>query len=326
MKAITLAGYGGCEMLVPREVPAPVPGPEEILVDVAATAVNRADVLQRMGLHPGPPAEFDIPGLEFAGSVAAVGGRVQEHSVGDSVMGLVSAGGYAEQLTVHERVAMTVPEGTPTLDAAAIPEVWITAFDALVCQGGLTSGRTALVHGGGSGVGSAAIQLVKALGASIVTTSSARKTELCSALGADLALDYAADDFVEAVRGFTSGRGADVVLDVLGGEYVNRNLEAVRVGGRILQVGLLAGGGARVSLGKLLSKRVHLIGTALRSRPLEEKITLSRRFAAEVLPLFDSGLLHPVIDSRYPLSKAAEAHRWMESNANFGKILLVIAE
>ena len=325
MKAIVLTGRGGPEVLAPKEVPSPVPGPEELLVEVVATAVNRADVLQRMGLYAAAPTEVEIPGLEFAGCVAAAGQRVQEFSVGDFVMGLVAGGSYAQRLVVHERVAMRIPRGMPPIHAAAIPEVWMTAFDALVCQGGLTSGRTALVHGGGSGVGTAAIGLVKALGGSVISTSSASKTERCLALGADLALDYASEDFVKEVKRFTAGRGADVVLDVLGGEYLKRNLAAVRVGGRILQVGLLSGSDAEIPLGKLLTKRVHLIGTALRSRSIEEKIALSRRFAEEVLPFFDDGRLHPVIDRRYPLWDVAEAHRYMESNANFGKILLEVA-
>ena len=325
MKAIVLTGSGGPEVLAAKEVPAPAPGPEELLVEVAATAVNRADVLQRMGLYAAAPSEVEIPGLEFAGCVAAAGQRVREFSVGDFVMGLVAGGGYAQRLVVHERVAMRIPRGMSPIDAAAIPEVWMTAFDALVCQGGLTSGRTALVHGGGSGVGTAAIGLVKALGGSVISTSSAGKTERCLALGADLALDYASEDFVKEVKRFTAGRGADVVLDVLGGEYLKRNLAAVRVGGRILQVGLLSGSEAEIPLGKLLTKRVHLIGTALRSRSIEEKIVLSRRFAEEVLPFFDDGRLRPVIDRRYPLWDVAEAHRYMESNANFGKILLEVS-
>ena len=324
MRAIVLTGHGGVETLQTREVPPPEAGPEEVLVEVKATAVNRADILQRMGLYPAPPAELEILGLEFSGRVISRGTRVQKFELGDEVMGIVTAGGYAEQVAVHERMAMRIPEGMFLADAAAIPEVWITVFDSLVCQGGFTSGRTALVHGGGSGVGTAAIQLVKALGGEVVTTSSASKVERCLALGADLALDYATEDFVAKVREHTSERGVDVVLDVFGGDYTNRNISAVRVGGRILQVGLLDGVEARIALGRLLTKRVQLIGTALRSRPLEEKIALSRRFADEVLPLFNNGKLHPVIDSRFPLWEVAEAHRLMESNANFGKILLEI--
>ena len=304
------------------EVPAPVPGPDELLVGVVATALNRADILQRMGRYPGPTAEVEILGLEFAGRVVAVGERVTAFTAGDAVMGLVSGGGYAEQLVVHERMALRPPEGVTLADAAAIPEVWITAWDALVRQGGLTSGRTAVVHGGGSGVGTAAIQIAKALGAAVVATASAAKTAACLELGADVAVDYRSEDFVAAVRDLTAGRGADVILDIVGGDNLNRNLAALRTCGTVVQVGLLGAGEAAVSLGRLMARRARLVGTVLRARPLEEKIALSRRFADEILPLFDSGRLRPVIDRRFALADVAEAHRYMESDANVGKILL----
>ena len=325
MRAVVLTEHGGPDVLRIAEVPAPVPGPDELLVAVAATALNRADVLQRMGRYPGPAAGVEIPGLEFAGRVARVGERVTAFAAGDPVMGLVSGGGYAEQVTVHERMALRPPRGVPTADAAAIPEVWITAWDALVVQGGLTSGRTALVHGGGSGVGTAAIQIAKALGATVVATASAAKTPGCRELGADLAVDYRAEDFVEAVRDLTAGRGADVVLDVVGGENLGRDLAALRTCGTIVQVGLLGGGEATVPLRRLMARRARLVGTVLRARPLEEKIALSRRFADEILPLFETGRLRPVIDRRFSFDDVAEAHRYMESNANFGKIMLEIA-
>ncbi len=322
MRAVVLTGYGGPEVLRLEEVEPPVPGPDEVLVTVAATALNRADILQRMGRYPGPPADVEILGLEFAGRVAAVGGRVRTLTVGDPVMGLVNGGSYAQRLVVHERMALRPPSGLELADAAAIPEVWITAWDALVCQGGLTSGRTALIHGGGSGVGTAAIQIAKAIGATAVTTASASKTAACRELGADLAIDYRADDFVEAVRDLTAGRGADVVLDIVGGENLNRNLAALATCGSIVQVGLLGGGEATIALGRLMAKRAHLVGTVLRARPLEEKIALSRRFSAEVLPLFEARSLRPVIDRRFSINDVVEAHHYMESNANFGKILL----
>jgi putative PIG3 family NAD(P)H quinone oxidoreductase len=299
-----------------------VPAPDEVLVDVVATALNRADILQRMGRYPGPRTDVEILGLEFAGRVAAIGERVTALAVDDAVMGLVNGGGYAERLVVHERMALRPPSGLPLADAAAIPEVWITAWDALVRQGGLTSGRTAVIHGGGSGVGTAAIQIAKAIGATAVVTASATKTAACRELGADLAIDYRRDDFVEGVRDLTAGRGADVVLDIVGGENLNRNLAALRTCGTIVQVGLLGGGEAPISLGRLMAKRARLVGTVLRARPLEEKIALSRRFAAEVLPLFEVGSVWPVIDRRFSINNAAEAHRYMESNANFGKIVV----
>ena len=325
MRAVVLAGYGGPEVLRPAEVEPPVPGPEEILVDVVATALNRADVLQRMGRYPGPEAAVEILGLEFAGRVAAVGARVRSLAAGDPVMGLVNGGAYAEQLVTHERMALRPPAGLALADAAAIPEVWITAWDALVRQGGLTSGRVALVHGGGSGVGTAAIQIAKAMGAAVVATASAAKLDGCRELGADLAIDYRSEDFVEATRGLTAGRGADVVVDIVGGDNLARNLAALAVRGTIVQVGLLGAGEATVPLRRLMAKRAHLVGTVLRARPPEEKIALSRRFAAEILPLFESGRLRAVIDRRYDIDEVAEAHRYMQSNANFGKVLLDVA-
>lgn len=322
MRAIVLEEHGGPEVLTLREVPDPTPGPEEVLVEVTGTAVNRADVLQRLGLYPGPPAAHEIPGLEYAGRVADVGERVGLWSVGDEVMGIVGGGGYAERLTVHERQVMPVPDGLDLSDAAAVPEVFLTAYDALVVQGGLTSGRTALVHAGASGVGTAAIQLCRAIGARVVVTASAGKVDACRELGADLAVDYGRDDFVEAVDGFTGGRGVDVVLDVIGGDYVDRNLRSVRPTGRIVQVGVMGAGSAQVSMGLLLSKRIQLIGTVLRARPLEEKIAATRRFVDEVLPRFTDGSLRPVIDRRHPLAEVADAHRRMEANENVGKLVL----
>jgi NADPH2:quinone reductase len=322
MRAIVLESYGGPEVLTAREVPDPVPGPDEVLVAITGSAVNRADVLQRMGLYPGPPGEHEIPGMEYAGRVAAVGARVTAWSVGDEVMGIVGGGAYAEKVCAHERQVLPVPPELGLADAAAVPEVFITAYDALVVQGGLTSGRTALVHAGASGVGTAAIQLARSIGARIVVTASTGKVEACQALGADLVVDYTRDDFVEAVEAFTGGKGVDVVIDVIGGDYVDRNLRCAGVTGRVIQVGLMGSGVANVSVGMLLQKRLQLIGTVLRARPLEEKIAVTQRFRAEVLPRFADGSLSPVIDSRYRLDDVADAHRRMEANENVGKLLL----
>jgi putative PIG3 family NAD(P)H quinone oxidoreductase len=322
MRAIVLESYGGPEVLTVQEVPDPVPGPEEVLVAITGSAVNRADVLQRMGLYPGPPGEHEIPGLEFAGRVTAVGARVTAWAEGDAVMGIVGGGAYAERLCVHERQVLPVPSELGLADAAAVPEVFLTAYDALVVQGGLTSGRTALVHAGASGVGTASIQLARAIGARIIVTTSTGKVEACRALGADLVVDYTRDDFVEAVEAFTGGEGVDVVLDVIGGDYVDRNLRCARVTGRVIQVGLMGSGVANVSVGMLLAKRIQLIGTVLRARPLEAKIAATQRFRSEVLPRFVDGSLRPVIDSRYALAAVADAHRRMEANENVGKLLL----
>ncbi|CAB4978129.1 unannotated protein [freshwater metagenome] len=328
MKAVVLTAYGDLDVLTITDISDPVPGPEEVLVDIVATALNRADLLQRRGLYPSPPlAGFvppapEIPGMEFSGRVAALGERVTSWSVGDEVMGIVGGGSYAQRLVIHEHQLMRIPTTVSVEDAAAIPEVWITAFDALVAQGGLTSGRTALVHAGASGVGTAAIQICKALGARVIVTASAGKLAACRELGADLAVDYASGDFVAECESFTNGVGIDVVLDVIGGDYVDKNIAAIRVGGRIVQVGTMGGGRTEVSIGMLLPKRASLIGTVLRARPLAEKIAITQRFSKEILPLFDSGLVKPVIDSRYALSAIAEAHAYMETNANVGKILI----
>jgi NADPH:quinone reductase len=322
MRAVVLDSHGGPEVLTLREVPDPVPGPDEVLVEVTATALNRADLLQRRGFYPGPPMEHEIPGLELAGRVSDIGRRVTAWSVGDEVMGIVGGGAYAEMIAVHERQLLPVPAAVALADAGALCEVFITAFDALVVQGGLTAGRTALVHAGASGVGTAAIQIAKAIGADIIVTASSGKLQACRNLGADVAVDYGDEDFVEAVRVHTGRRGVDVVLDVVGGDYIDRNIDAVCVGGRIIQVGVMGGGSASVNVGKLLPKRAALIGTVLRSRPIEEKIAITQRFGVEMLPLFERGTLRPVIDSRYPLDRIAEAHERMESNANVGKIVI----
>jgi putative PIG3 family NAD(P)H quinone oxidoreductase len=323
VRAVVLREHGGPEVLVITESTDPVPGPEEVLVRVHATALNRADLLQRMGMYPNPfPADDEIPGLEFAGEVVSCGPRVLMWRPGDRVMGIVSGGAYAEKLVIHERQAMEVPAGMTWTDAAAIPEVFITAWDALVVQGGLTSGRWAMVHAGASGVGTAAIQICRAIGARVIVTCSAGKVQACRGLGADVVVDYGSQDFVEAAREATGGAGVDVVLDVIGGEYVEKNVAALAVKGRIIQVGVMAGKPLPFNIGLLLGKRATITGTVLRARPTEEKIAISRRFAAEMLPLFSTGALRPVVDSVYAFADVAEAQQRMASNANTGKIVL----
>jgi len=326
MRAVVLRSHGGPEVLEIQDVEAPVPGNDDISVDVVATALNRADLLQRMGLYPNPfPDDIEIPGLEFSGTVRSVGAHVRRWKVGDPVMGIVSGGGYAQQLVLPERQAMRIPTGISVADAAAIPEVFITAWDALVVQGVLTSGRWALVHAGGSGVGTAAIQICKAIGARIVVTCSAGKVAACRALGADVVVDYGSQDFVAEVASATAGVGVDVVLDVIGGDYLERNIAALATKGRIIQVGVMAGKPVLFNVGALLGKRAAIIGTVLRARPVEEKISISQRFASEVLPLFDAGVLHTVIDRRYQLDDIAAAHEYMASNGNTGKIVIDIS-
>ena len=325
MRAVVLRAHGGTEVLTIEDAPDPIPGSDEIQVDVVASAINRADLLQRMGFYPPPfPEELEIPGLEYAGIVSARGARAKLFEVGDAVMGIVAAGGYASRLAVHERQAMAVPTGLAVADAAAVPEVFLTAWDALVVQGGLTSGRWALVHAGASGVGTAAIQIAKAIGARIAVTCSAGKMEACRAFGADLVVERSPHDWLaDATAGVPNG--FDVIIDVIGGEETARNIAAATIKGRIVQVGLMAGGTTPVDLGLVLRKRLTIIGTALRSRTLEEKVALTQRFIAEMLPLFTTGQLRPVIDSRFALADVAAAHDRMAANANTGKILLDIA-
>lgn len=322
MKAVVIDQPGEPDVLTIQDVPEPQPGPDEILVDVHATALNRADLLQRRGLYPDPSGRRpEIPGLEYAGVVADVGSRVSAFDVGDEVMGIESGGCYAERLVTHERLAMPVVAGLSLGDAAAVPEVFITAWDALVVLGGLTSGRWALVHAGASGVGTAAIQLAGALGARIAVTCSAGKADRCRSLGADVVLERSPSDWLSALVDAVPD-GVDVVLDVIGGDEIDRNLRAVRTDGTIVQVGLMGGGATSVNAGLLLAKRIRWIGTTLRSRPIERKIAVCQRFAREVLPRFADGSLAPVIDRRFPLDEIVDAHRLMESNANVGKILI----
>lgn len=319
MRAIVLTEKGGPEVLRVTEVPDPEPAPEEVVIQVAATALNRADVLQRQGFYPqpGPAPEHEIPGLEVAGRIVGRGRRATQWSEGDEVMALVAGGGYAERITVHERQVMPVPSSVGLPDAAAIPEVFLTAWDALVVQGGLTSGRWALVHAGASGVGTAAIQICKAIGAFIAVTASAPKLDALRDLGADVVIDRAQEDWGVADE-------IDVVLDVVGGDYLARNLLSVRQKGTIVQVGLMGSATTEVNLGMFMMKRCSLVGTTLRARPIEEKVALTQRFAREMLPLFDTGALRPIVDSRYPLEDAAAAHRHLESNATIGKVLLTL--
>lgn len=326
MRAVVLTSYGDPEVLTLAAVPEPLPGPEDVVVEIVATALNRADLLQRMGFYPepGPAREHEIPGMELAGRVVAVGARVSLWKVGDEVMSIVSGGAYAERAAVPERQLMAVPAGVAVADAAALPEVGITAHDALVVQGGLRAGGWALVHAGGSGVGSMAIQIVKAMGARVITTTSAGKVAAVQGLGADVVIDYGSADFVEAVQEATGGLGVDTVLDVIGGDYLARNIKALRIGGTIVQVGVMGGGRTTIDLGALLPKRAHLVGTVLRARPIEQKIDATRRFAAEVIPAIEAGLVRPVIDRRFGLAAIADAHRYLETNANVGKVLIDI--
>jgi putative PIG3 family NAD(P)H quinone oxidoreductase len=322
MRAVVLRDHGGPEVLTIEEVASPIPGPDQILVNVAHTALNRADTLQRMGGYPDPRnLALEIPGLEYAGTVAAVGSDVTEWVVGDQVMGIESGGCYAEQVVTHARQALPVPSTVELADASAIAEVFLTAWDALVVQGGLTSGRWALVHAGASGVGTAGIQIAKAIGARIAVTCSAGKADACRELGADLVIERSPNDWLSELKAAVPG-GVDVILDVIGGDEAERNMLAAAMDASIIQVGLMGGGKAPVNMGLLLMKRISWIGTTLRARPLERKLDLCQRFISEIIPLFEAGALRPVIDSRFAFDDIADAHRHMESNANVGKILI----
>jgi putative PIG3 family NAD(P)H quinone oxidoreductase len=322
MRAVVLRSHGGPESLTIEDVPAPVGGPEDVVVRIRATALNRADLLQVMGLYPNPrPAALEVPGLEFSGIVETVGDRVTMWRPGDQVMGIEAGGAYAELIATHERQLMKVPTAVGLADGAAIPEVFLTAWDALVLQGGLTSGRWALVHAGASGVGTASIQIAKAIGARIAVTCSSGKMDLCRSLGADLVLERSPNEWLaEALAAVPDG--FDSILDVIGGDEIERNLQAVAMKGRIIQVGLMGGSTVPVNVYTLMGRRATWIGTMLRARPIEEKIALTRRFASEVLPLFETGSLRPIIDSRYPFDAIADAHRHMAANANAGKIMI----
>lgn len=322
MRAVVLRSHGGPDSLTIEDVPDPIGGPEDVVVRVRATALNRADLLQVMGMYPNPrPAALEIPGLEFSGTVHAVGERVTMWKSGDEVMGIEAGGAYAELIVTHERQLMRIPQVVGVADAAAIPEVFLTAWDALVLQGGLTSGRWALVHAGASGVGTASIQIAKSIGARIAVTCSTGKMDLCRSLGADLVLERSpAAWLTEAMTAVPDG--FDTILDVVGGEEIERNMQAVAMKGRIIQVGLMGGSTVPFNVYALMGRRASWIGTMLRARPIEEKIAVTRRFAAEMLPLFDTGQLKPVIDSRYPFEQIADAHRHMAANANAGKIMI----
>lgn len=319
-----IARAGGPEVLELREVPAPRPGIHEILVRVRAAGVNRADVLQRMGHYPPPPgAAADVPGLEYAGEVAELGVGAGAWRAGDRVMGLVPGGAYAEQIVVNEAVAIPVPTGWTFEAAAAVPEAFITAHDALFGQMDLRSGERVLIQAVGSGVGTAAVQLAKAFGARTFGTS--RKPEKLARareLGLDVPIDSTHENVAEVVKSRTEGRGVDVVLDLVGGPALAGSIAALARGGRLIVVGLAGGRTGQIDLGAVLSKRLTIIGTVLRARALEEKIVVTANFVQDVLPLLEAGMVRPVVERSYPMAEAAEAHRRLESDAVFGKLVL----
>lgn len=323
MRAIAITRPGGPDVLALVERPRPEPARGEVRVRVRATAVNRADLLQRMGGYPAPAdAPPDIPGLEYAGEVDALGPGVERLAVGDRVFGLVGGGSYAEYIVTHERAAAIIPAGLSFEEAAAVPEAFITAHDAIVGQGGLAGGESLLVHAVGSGVGTAAVQLGRVLGAHVIGTArSPDKLERARELGLDVGIVPVGGTFAPAVME-ADPRGAAVILELVGGGYLDEDLRCVRVLGRIVLVGLMAGARTEVDLGLLLRRRVRVLGTVLRARPLEEKLAVMRTFESQVVPLLARGKLHPVIDTVLDLDQAAAAHLRMASNTGFGKIIL----
>jgi NADPH:quinone reductase len=325
MTAIVISSPGGPDMLVPQERPVPVPGTKEMLVKIAAAGVNRPDVTQRKGLYPPPPGATDIPGLEIAGEVVALGAGVERWKVGDQVMALVVGGGYAQFCPVHETHALPVPPSRSLIEAAAIPETLFTVWHNVFERGGLKAGETLLVHGGSSGIGTIAIQLAKARGARVITTAgSAEKCLACRDLGADVAINYKDEDFVAATKAATKGRGADVILDMVGGDYIERNYEAAAVEGRVVQIAFAGSPKATVDFRRIMLKRLTHTGSTLRARAVEDKGAIAHAVEQHVLPLIAAGRVKPIVDSTFPLAQAALAHARMESSVHIGKIVLTL--
>ncbi|MBQ0903597.1 NAD(P)H-quinone oxidoreductase [Micromonospora sp. U21] len=324
MRAITIPQPGGPDALIWAEVPDPEPGPGEVIVDVRAAGVNRADLLQRQGHYPPPPGAPEHPGLECSGVISAIGPEVTGWAVGQQVCALLTGGGYAERVAVPAGQLLPVPAGVDVVDAAALPEVACTVWSNLVPVGRLRPGDTLLVHGGGSGIGTFAIQFGVALGAEILATARAAKHSRLRELGAAHTIDYREQDFVEEVRRATDGHGVDVILDIMGASYLGRNVAALATGGRLVVIGLQGGRKAELDLGALLTKRASISATTLRARPLTEKAEIVRGVRDEVWPLIEAGRIRPVVDRRLPMTEAAEAHRLVESNDHIGKVLLTV--
>jgi len=322
MTVIGISKPGSPEVLVPETRPVPAPGAGEILIKVAAAGVNRPDVMQRMGLYPPPPGAPDIPGLEIAGEVVALGPNVKRWKLGDRVMALVVGGGYAEYCLAHESHALPVGN-LSMVEAAAIPETFFTVWHNTFERGGLKRGETLLIHGGSSGIGTAAIQLAKAFGAHVITTAgSAEKCDACRKLGADVAVNYRTEDFVAATKTATGDKGAEVIVDMVGGDYIARNYEAAAVEGRIVQIAFQGSPKSTVDFRRIMLKRLHHTGSTLRSRSIPDKGAIARAVETNVLPLIAAGKVKPVIYKTFPLDAASAAHALMETSAHIGKIVL----
>lgn len=324
MRAISISEPGDADVLTVTEEARPSAGPGQVVIDVAAAGVNRADVMQRLGFYPPPTGASPLPGLEVSGTVAEVADGVSGIAVGDEVCALIDGGGYAEAVAVPATQVLPVPKGVSLADAAGLPEVVCTVWSNVFMTANLQPGETLLVHGGSSGIGTMAIQIAKALGARVaVTAGSAEKLDACRALGADVAISYKDEDFVERVREETDGRGADVILDNMGAKYLGRNVDALATAGRLVVIGLMGGRSGELDLGTLLSKRGAVIATSLRARPAEEKAAIVAAVREHVWPLVEDGTVRPVIHQTYPLAEAAQAHRDMEASGHIGKLLLL---
>ena len=326
MKAVLVTSPGGAENLVIGEVEKPEPKSYEILVKVVATALNRADILQREGKYPPPKGASPILGLEMSGEVVALGESVTKWKVGDQVFGLLPGGGYAEFAVIHQDMAMPLPGNANLIEAAAIPEVFLTAYQALFWLGKLQKGEAVLIHAGGSGVGTAAIQLAKALETKIIVTASGGKHQVCLDLGAAWAIDYQTQDFKKKVREYTDENGVNVIIDFVAAPYFHQNIDSLSIDGRLVLLATLGGGQVEnIDLRKVLSKRLQIIGSTLRARSLDYQVALTQAFAAFAMPRFQQGEIKPIIDKVFDWKEVQEAHRYMEANKNIGKIVLKIS-
>jgi NADPH:quinone reductase len=325
MTVIAIREAGGPDVLVPEHRPVPKPDAGEVLVKVAAAGVNRPDVMQRQGLYPPPQGATDIPGLEIAGEVVALGATATRWKLGDRVMALVVGGGYAQYCPAHESHALPVPPALTLTEAAAIPETFFTVWHNAFERGRLKAGETLLVHGGSSGIGTAAIQLAKAFGARVIATAgSEEKCEACRRLGADTSINYRKEDFVAATKAATGGKGADVILDLVGGDYIEHNYEAAAVEGRVVQIAFQASSRATVDFRRIMLKRLTHTGSTLRARSVGDKAAIAREVEEQVLPLLANRKVRPLIDSTFPLAQASAAHARMETSAHIGKIVLTV--
>ncbi|MCQ8181588.1 NAD(P)H-quinone oxidoreductase [Methylomonas sp. SURF-1] len=323
MLAVQIQSNADTKQLVVKDCPQPSHRDNQILIHVKAAGINRPDIVQRQGLYPPPPDASPILGLEVAGTVLEIGSAVTEFSVGDPVCALVTGGGYAEYCLASACCCLPIPRGFSFIEAAALPETFFTVWSNVFDRAGLQAGESLLVHGGTSGIGTTAIQLAKAFGSRVVTTAgSDEKCRRCLQLAADLAVNYRQQDFVEAVLDFTGGKGVDVILDMVGGDYLPRNLKSLAIDGRLMQIGIQHGGKAEINMAALLMKRLTLAGSTLRSRSDEFKANIARQLRDKVWPLLESGQVKPVIDSVFPLAEADRAHRLMESSQHIGKIVL----